>query len=74
MGVQNHTFMISTSWSTPLSPGNRGYSAKYENAQLQTSFQRFIKKKIKGGNIIRTVKVPVQGATQQEHTLQTICQ
>lgn len=42
-GCSNHTLMISTSWSTPLSPGNRGWkNGKHTTLEI---IQRFTKDK-----------------------------
>ena len=85
----NHiTLIISTSWSTPLSPGNRGCrKVKKEKEAVNSPSDRVTNYRTCNLQIVNKLAtlflklkkkkkslLPVQAVVQQEHNQQTICQ
>ena len=61
--------MISTSWSTPLSPGNKGCTVSHKSSV------NLKKQKINGNKYRKpSIKLPAQVATRPSHNQQTIYQ
>jgi len=61
------TLIISTSWSTPLSPGNSGCNKEGINLQRDMSADK------EKQEIVKSKKLPVQEAVLQAHNQQTRC-